>query len=329
MSVRKIFVVAAVLFLLTSSIVNCLHAQTSRIENHYGILYDLTPLPEEFNASSLIVTVTQLNLELDAEIEGVYVLDSGLGENVARMVRTAAPSQDKDRQKKGQHVLIMSPDLAYHPHDIKEILIHKRLPSFAEKEQARIEEERQKSLTSFFGTDAMNPEEKETIPAKLAKMPVDFIQGIQNLLKSHPQEQTLKGIEIYDYYLSFDQMFPKVETVQSPPSEVYVDKQYFESGQVKQIAYYRGGQLNGTLTMYYENGQRESEWDYVDGALEGMVRLYRENGRLKSEGSYRNGQFLSKKNYDPEGKLIYEENSADKSPAEGLSAGQNQKSKEQ
>ncbi len=304
MNVKNVFVVSAIFSLIILPVFNPAQAQT---ETHYGIVYDLGSLPNNLSPSDLIMAVTQLNIDLDVDIAGVYVLDQGLAQNAARVVRTAPMGVEKKRH----YVLMISPDLTDHPQDIKEILIHKGPVSFAEKEQEKIEQKREEAISSFFGADQMNPNEKETIPAQLAKVPINFIQSIQDLLKSHPKEQTLKGIEIYDYYLSFDQIFPK--TVDVPPeetSDVYIDKQYFESGQIKQTAPYKEGKLNGTLTMYYENGHVESEWDYVDGILEGTIRLYDEDGHLKSEGSYHNGQLVSKKNYDPEGKLIYEENIA-------------------
>jgi antitoxin component YwqK of YwqJK toxin-antitoxin module len=60
-------------------------------------------------------------------------------------------------------------------------------------------------------------------------------------------------------------------TLNQVKSKVY--KRYFPSGQVKEIANYQQGVLDGNRKFYYESGDVEQDQNYLDGLFQGASFL--------------------------------------------------------
>ncbi|HEU4471470.1 MAG TPA: tetratricopeptide repeat protein [Flavisolibacter sp.] len=94
--------------------------------------------------------------------------------------------------------------------------------------------------------------------------------------------------------ISLDFYTPEGFKVQSAVFNDAAEKQdketyYYASGKVKEVNYYKDGQLNGISTGYYSNGKTEFEIEYKDGEKHGLSTFYHLNGKIKSQTWYNEG----------------------------------------
>jgi antitoxin component YwqK of YwqJK toxin-antitoxin module len=61
-------------------------------------------------------------------------------------------------------------------------------------------------------------------------------------------------------------------------------KEFYEDGELKIQANYKGGELSGIWTSFFETGEKEWEVDYYNGYKKGLYKQYYKNGELKLEG---------------------------------------------
>ncbi|MBT2621548.1 MULTISPECIES: toxin-antitoxin system YwqK family antitoxin [Chryseobacterium] len=67
-------------------------------------------------------------------------------------------------------------------------------------------------------------------------------------------------------------------------------KQFFENGQVKEVAEWKKGKLDGDAVFYYENGKIQAQGEYKkDYKIKEWV-YYDKNGVLTSKEAFRNGE---------------------------------------
>lgn len=79
---------------------------------------------------------------------------------------------------------------------------------------------------------------------------------------------------------------------------------YYESGSVKSHIPFRLGKLHGEVRLFWESGTLKRSVFYVDGVREGADQLWNEQGILFCEGEYQAGQpFGRHRKYFPDGKL--------------------------
>ncbi len=88
---------------------------------------------------------------------------------------------------------------------------------------------------------------------------------------------------------------------------------YYESGKMREKAFYTNNEYNGMRTLYYENGNVEIEEPYdTNGKLNGIYKSYYENGQLYIEKPYINNAINGVlKGYYPSGQLKEEVNIID------------------
>jgi hypothetical protein len=63
----------------------------------------------------------------------------------------------------------------------------------------------------------------------------------------------------------------------------------------------------GTIATYYPGGALKTRWQYRSGKPEGSVVTYYENGEILYIDYYKNGDKISRRKYNPEGKLEFEQ----------------------
>ena len=90
-------------------------------------------------------------------------------------------------------------------------------------------------------------------------------------------------------------------------TELLVETEKYENGQVKSERFYENGQivleehykddkLDGKVTGWYHNGQIRFEQHYKDGTLDGKwTEWYYGNGHKKQEGNYKDGKIDGKR----------------------------------
>ena len=78
-----------------------------------------------------------------------------------------------------------------------------------------------------------------------------------------------------------------------------VIRSYYESGELKEKANFKGSKREGLSKEYYRSGALKWEVNFKEGKLEGLAKEYYRSGGLKSEINYMNGQRegLSKRYY--------------------------------
>ena len=66
-------------------------------------------------------------------------------------------------------------------------------------------------------------------------------------------------------------------------AEIYVEKAYYENGNVEMEIPFKDNIVHGIVKYYDENGNLESEMPYNIGELHGIARSYYKNGNLKAK----------------------------------------------
>ncbi len=85
-------------------------------------------------------------------------------------------------------------------------------------------------------------------------------------------------------------------------------KEYYESGELKNLGNYIDWQLSGVWKRFFKSGKTEWEVDYIDGYKQGKYKQFYENGKLKLEGSHHKGKKEGlEKHYSDNGQIIREQ----------------------
>lgn len=86
-------------------------------------------------------------------------------------------------------------------------------------------------------------------------------------------------------------------------------KQFFDNGQVKEIAEWKKGKTEGDAIFYYENGKIQAKGEFKKGYKVKEWEYFDKNGVLTSKETYRNGEkniydnSLTATFYSPSGKI--------------------------
>ncbi len=79
---------------------------------------------------------------------------------------------------------------------------------------------------------------------------------------------------------------------------------YYPSGALEFVAFYRKGELDGTVREYHENGILKAEIPYKENRRHGLAKFYYDNGLLMGKIVYKRGRETGEaKFYDTEGLL--------------------------
>lgn len=93
-------------------------------------------------------------------------------------------------------------------------------------------------------------------------------------------------------------------------------KKYDKENNLRDISYYKNGELNGISVGFYKSGQPYSVGNYKKGEFNGNVSLYFDNGNLNSSDNYANGlqegySYLYYRNGNLKSKWFYKNNKRD------------------
>lgn len=77
--------------------------------------------------------------------------------------------------------------------------------------------------------------------------------------------------------------------------------QFYETGEVEKMAWYRNGEKEGTSRLFWSDGQLRSLLKYRSGLLHGQVYHYDRQGRPQMEFIYSNGFLTGIGYYNEEG----------------------------
>jgi antitoxin component YwqK of YwqJK toxin-antitoxin module len=81
-------------------------------------------------------------------------------------------------------------------------------------------------------------------------------------------------------------------------------RSYFKNGKLKGVTPFANGVMNGVVKEYYESGKLKGEHPYTNDLENGADKEYYENGKLKTVITFKDGQEISTKKYDINGKEI-------------------------
>lgn len=135
-----------------------------RVESFYGIQYDLTELPADFETSALIRAIAKLNEFLADNhivINGVRV--TALPPFDARIYRTKEKYLSGGRHESEKYILEISHELAYSPEKIRASLEGNVIKTQGQANRKKVEQARRDMLTQTFDDvkipGQVNPEE--------------------------------------------------------------------------------------------------------------------------------------------------------------------------
>lgn len=261
------------------------------VQTHYGIKYDLSPLAPNFEPTALINAITNINLEIDPDIDGVVVLNTP-NTDMARIVKTASYQKDNLPVEESKYVIFMSPDMARQPDQIIRILKKEKKKTPEQVEQERIAMIKRGEITAVFNGGVKSNSTQDVIASQLAKSPGKFIELVSDMIDGKFRKKP--GIEIDDYYLSFDQLFIQDLDPNSkktiPIDGKFIDKQYYPNGKLSAEYSYLNGALSGISKQYYEDGELNAELNYENNVLNGKSIFYFGDGKVSKEVDYVDGK---------------------------------------
>lgn len=82
---------------------------------------------------------------------------------------------------------------------------------------------------------------------------------------------------------------------------------YFRNGKLKDKGFYKDDKLDGEVKMYYEDGTLKTEMNFKDDRQEGQTKTYSRDGKLEFIYTHRKGRLINRKKFDPEGKIILDQ----------------------
>lgn len=71
------------------------------------------------------------------------------------------------------------------------------------------------------------------------------------------------------------------------------------------LSMYKKGKKNGLTNSYSKSGKLQSSTPYTDDKLNGTATYYYENGKVKGQSTWKKGSWVSRKDYDENGKEVY------------------------
>ncbi len=84
-----------------------------------------------------------------------------------------------------------------------------------------------------------------------------------------------------------------------------VEKSYYPNGNLAFVQNMRDGKIHGDVKAYYENGKLKGEVKYVNNLEDGSSKEYYPSGKIKEDVLYIDGQMMSLKKFDEQGKLTF------------------------
>ena len=159
------------------------------------------------------------------------------------------------------------------------------------------------SLLFACGDHATKNVVGETVKEELPKQPnCGDIDGIE--IKSYSDVENIPS----DYTgLTFECIGDKVQGIYTYKNGIKDGPRrvWYANGQLNQDEMNKDGQQMGLQREWYENGQLRFKYKVNEKGIEDgpMVEWY-ENGQIKNKGNYKNGELLSKKCFDEDGKEI-------------------------
>lgn len=287
------------------------------IESHYGVAYDLTYIGQDFDPSDLIITVANLPLEFDIEVNGVIVMDE------AKMMNPVILAKTTESNGMNKYVLMISRDMAFHPQDIVKVL---RNEDYSLREEQNIEnkEVQREILSSFFSSDNVKEDEKNTLGAKIIEKSGNMIGKFENAVSGSTGKKQAQ-LSVYALDFNFDQIFtlPGNGDAQPSANQVISEKSgeiinldepapavvslssdnaqriFYDEGNIfQEIIYDEANDVNH-YREFYENGSIKLEMTLKDGMQNGDVKGYSQDGVLMYVESYKDGQLngLAKQYY--------------------------------
>ena len=79
--------------------------------------------------------------------------------------------------------------------------------------------------------------------------------------------------------------------------------QWYASGQKQTEINFKDGNEHGLITEWHENGQKRWEGNWKNGVQDGLDTTWRENGQKERETVFKDGNEMSRKSWDEDGKL--------------------------
>ncbi|TLE08480.1 toxin-antitoxin system YwqK family antitoxin [Helicobacter bilis] len=70
-------------------------------------------------------------------------------------------------------------------------------------------------------------------------------------------------------------------------AEIYVEKAYYENGNLKMEIPFKNNKKQGMSKGYYESGKLQYEMPYKKDMLQGIEKVYDENGNLNTQANKR------------------------------------------
>ena len=174
------------------------------IEDHYGILFDLTVFPRDLSSSDLIVSVMDISKVLGIKIDGVKIEDNF---NLKDSAKIVCPARVGDKEgMEDRYVLIVSLDVASDPRRIFPLLQGGEEKMLAEQKRQEIETERRETLGAVLGEGSVWEEEKNDLSANLVTASGKLIDKVGGIMEDKQAQDRKTEIEakIENYYLTFD-----------------------------------------------------------------------------------------------------------------------------
>jgi hypothetical protein len=131
-----------------------------------------------------------------------------------------------------------------------------------------------------------------------------FINDQVQNTKEKEIESTKDSITVRKYYYEKTKTLKKEITVKNNKKNGPA-KEYYPSGELRQLVYYENSIRKGETTWYYKNGQPYRVTPYENGKINGTRKMYYENGKLQAEIPYKDGELQAGTvEYDKKGNII-------------------------
>ncbi|MBF0385312.1 MAG: toxin-antitoxin system YwqK family antitoxin [Candidatus Omnitrophica bacterium] len=282
--------------------------KTSRIEDFYGIPYDLSEMEETYEPSNLIMAISDILLNLGIEISGVKVLENGLVRGLAKIAKTSNVNRYGDVVE-SKNILLLTSDVALEPQRIIPILKEEKPPTEAQIRQEEVDEARKETLDSMFGGKYLSEEENKKMSAQLAKKGADMLEGFKNTLeKGFNFKVNGVKVKVHDYYQSFGDCFNREDTFiakqgsllptgeniktgqELEQARAVEEKAFYPDGKLEIAAFYFKGKKNGPYAEFYPDGKKRVEAEFIDDVRVGAYKEYAVDGNLSYQESYKEGK---------------------------------------
>lgn len=131
-----------------------------------------------------------------------------------------------------------------------------------------------------------------------------FINDQVKDTKEKEIESTEDSITVRKYYYEKTKTLEKEITVKNNKKNGPA-KEYYPSGELRQLVYYENSIRKGETTWYYKNGQPYRVTPYENGKINGTRKMYYKNGKLQAEIPYENGELqVGTVEYNQKGNII-------------------------